>query len=80
MSNIDEIKLIADQLFAEFKTLLLTPEQTSKLVHRTEGTLKADRDKGQGIKVTKHKHGVQQSKVYYSINDIATYIVGQKGK
>ena len=80
MSNIDEIKLTSDQLFSEFKTLLLTPDQVAKLVHRTEGTLKADRDAGRGIKVTKHKHGVQQSKVYYSINDVAAYIVGQKGK
>ena len=78
MSNKDEIKQIADQLFTKFETLLLTPEQAAKVVQKSEYTLKADREKGQGIKVTKHKLGVQQSKVYYSINDIASYIVGQK--
>ena len=80
MTTFDEIKLTSDQLFSEFKSLLLTADQVAVLVKRTESTLKADRDAGTGIKVTKHKLGAQQSKVYYSINDIAAYIVKQKSK
>ena len=79
MSNKDEIKLLTEQLFNKYGTLLLTPQQTAEVVNRTVNTLRSDREKRCGIPVTKHAPDARASKVYYSITDIAQYLVAHKG-
>lgn len=72
----DENKFIAELLYKRFGSLLLSKSQCSSAVGQSICNL--DRQRQQNIGIPFHKQG--NSNVYYSITDIAQYIVDNKIK
>lgn len=48
-----EVKVLVNVLFGEFKSLTIPPEATSKVIKRSEISLKHDRDEGISISFVK---------------------------
>lgn len=72
-----EILKIVDLLFTKYSTILLSKKQTAFITNRSISSLDRDRKEGIGIKYIKE---TETSNVYYSIYDIAEYIVESKIK
>ena len=76
----EEVKVLVNVLFGEFKSLTISPELTSRVTKRSEVSLKRDRDEGIGIPFSKLGKQTGSDRVLYNIYDVAKFIVSRKSK
>ena len=69
-----EQSTITQLLYGKYGKLLLKTEDVAKELNRSVLSLIRDRNNGTGLKYVKHSK-TTQGRVYYSIDDIAKYIV-----
>lgn len=75
-----EIKVLVDVLFREFRSLTILPKPTSEITRRSEMSLKRDRYLGVGMPYTKLGSKKGSDKVQYNIYDVAKFVVLRKSK
>lgn len=75
-----EVGLLAYFIFLYIGSLVVSTEITSKLINRSVVSLKRDRAEGVGIPTVQLGKKTGSDKVYYSVYDIATFIVKRKTK
>ena len=75
-----EVIILTELLFKQYKSLILPPKTVSQLVKRSEVSLRKDRTDATGIPYTKSGKGSGSDRVGYNIYDVAEYVVAKKIK
>ncbi|MGB5964658.1 MAG: hypothetical protein WBG65_03890 [Sulfurimonadaceae bacterium] len=69
-----ETTTLTQLLYDKYGTLLLKTEDVAKELNRSVLSLIRDRQHGRGLKYVKHSKSTQ-GRVYYSVEEIANYII-----
>jgi len=76
----DEVNVLTSILFAEYKSITISTDNTAIVTQRSKISLDRDRAEGVGIPCTKLGKRKGSDRVLYNIYDIANFVVSRKMK